>query len=231
MRERYPLAMDPVAKVKERAKERAKERHAHASERVNPLGLNDKQELFCQLYVAQPLPRSAPRAYMEAYGCSENTAKDGGARLLADSRIRTRIHALNSEFTTRHIITRDNVLAGFWDIYQKCINAVPVTDGKGKPVTTTVTVKGPNGKETKELRAMWKFDSKGANAALQSIARYLGLFNADTSGSVNVNLSVEVAAMRDLITAEMSRLHGGDVETTADEVALPDGDAKQMLPQ
>lgn len=181
-----------------------------ASVLVNPNGLNDKQEAFCRIYAAQPLPRNATRAYVEAYQCTERAAGASVVRLLSDARVQARIHALNAEFTARHFITRDNVLAGFWRIYEQCIDAVPVVDAKGRPVTTKVTVNGPDGKEVQEVRGVWKFDSKGANSALQSIARYLGLFNADTSGTTNVNVSVEVAAVRDFITAEMSRLHGSN---------------------
>ena len=191
-----------------KSKESSSSRVTDASVYVNPCGLNDKQEAFCKFYVEQPLPRNATRAYMEAYGCSERAAGASVARLMSDARVQARIHALNSEFTAKHFISRDNVLAGFWRIYQQCISAAPVLDAKGRQVTTKIKRKGPDGEEeVEELCGVWKFDSKGANTALQSIARYLGLFNADTSGAANVSVSVEVANVRDLITAEMSRLH------------------------
>lgn len=197
-------------------KDRDKEKSAVVDVKDRKNELNPNQEAFCQIFAAQQLPRSATRAYMEAYGCGEKAAGANVARLMGDDRVKARIHALNAEFTARHYITRDNVLAGFWRIYEQCICAAPVLDMKGRPVTTRVKVKGPDGEESEELRGVWKFDSKGANAALQSIARYLGLFNADTSGGVNVAVSVEVAAVRDFITAEMSRVHKLGAEQVAD---------------
>ncbi len=185
--------------------------------------LTPRQEDFCRIFAGQPLPRSATRAYMEAYGCSEKSAGANVTRLMGDDRIRARITALNSEFTAKHFISRDNVLAGFWRIYEQCVAAAPVLDAKGRQVTTKVKRKDPDGgEETEELCGVWKFDSKGANAALQSIARYLGLFNADTSGATSVAVSVEVACVRDLITAEMARLHslGADGSSVDDVQSL-----------
>lgn len=199
-----------VVEEKTKAVEEKKARPVKASSSSKgPNGLNANQEAFCEAYVKQPLPRNATLAYMEVYkGCKdERSAYSGASALLSQPKIQARITALNSEFTARHFISRDNVLAGFWRVYQQCINAEPVLDAKGRPVITKITVNGPDGTETQELRGVWKFDSKGANAALQSIARYLGLFNADTSGAPNVSVSVEVANVRDLITQEMSRLH------------------------
>lgn len=200
-----------------KSKESSSSKVTDASAYVNPGGLNDKQEAFCRFYVEQPLPRNATKAYMEAYRCTERAAGASVARLMSDARVQARIHALNSEFTAKHFINRDNVLAGFWRIYQQCISAAPVLDAKGRQVTTKIKRKGPDGEEVEELCGVWKFDSKGANTALQSIARYLGLFNNDTSGATNVAVSVEVANVRDLITAEMARLHSLGADGASDD--------------
>lgn len=199
-------------------KEAPSSKASSASASKKEIALTPKQEDFCRIFAGQPLPRNATRAYMEAYGCSEKSAGANVARLMGDDRIRARITALNSEFTARHFITRDNVLAGFWRIYEQCVAAAPVLDAKGRQVTTKIKRKGPDGEEeVEELCGVWKFDSKGANTALQSIARYLGLFNADTSGATNVAVSVEVANVRDLITAEMSRLHSMGADGASDD--------------
>lgn len=181
---------------------------------VNDYGLTEKQERFCHAYVRMALPRNASKAYLEAFpGTTKGRAASSASRLLNDNpRIRARIHSLNAEFTEKYFISRENVLAGFWTIYQQCLEGTPVMNTNGQPVTTKVAVRTADGREVQEIRAVYRFDSKGANAALTSIARYLGLFNADTTGNVNVSVSVEMAAARDFITAEMAKLHKMDAK-------------------
>ena len=171
--------------------------------------LNRNQELFVERYV-QNTPRNAQKAYMEVYKCDEETAGVNAARLLADARVRARVTAMESAFVAKNFITRDNVLSAFWGIYERCIDAIPVTDMHGRPVVSPV-----NGVQATH----WRFDSKGAVAALQSMGRYLGLFNADTTGGANVQVSVEVAAARDFITGEMMRLQQQPVTIDADDAS------------
>ena len=171
--------------------------------------LNRNQELFVERYV-QNTPRNAQKAYMDVYKVDAETAGVNAARLLADARVRARVTAMESAFIARHLITRDNVLSAFWGIYERCIDAIPVTDMHGRPVVSPV-----NGVQATH----WRFDSKGAIAALQSMGRYLGLFNADTTSGANVQVSVEVAAARDYITGEMMRLQSQPVTIDADDAS------------
>ena len=171
--------------------------------------LNRNQELFVERYV-QNTPRNAQKAYMDVYKVDAETAGVNAARLLADARVRARVTAMESAFVARHFITRDNVLSAFWGIYERCIDAIPVTDMHGRPVVSPV-----NGVQATH----WRFDSKGAIAALQSMGRYLGLFNADTTSGANVQVSVEVAAARDFITGEMMRLQQQPVTIDAEDAS------------
>ena len=172
--------------------------------------LNRNQELFVERYM-QTEPRNATRAYMEVYKVSEDVAKANAPRLLANDRIRSRVTAMESAFIARHFITRDNVLSAFWGVYERCIDAIPVTDFHGNQVV------GIN--KNAVPANMWRFDSKGAVAALQSMGRYLGLFNADTTSGANVQVSVEVAAARDFITGEMMRFQQQPVTIDADDAS------------
>ena len=172
--------------------------------------LNRNQELFVERYV-QNTPRDATKAYMSVYGEKDsNVAYAAASRLLSDVRVRARVTAMESAFTAKNFITRDNVLSAFWGIYERCIDAIPVTDMHGRPVVSPV-----NGVQATH----WRFDSKGAVAALQSMGRYLGLFNADTTGGANVQVSVEVAAARDFITGEMMRLQQQPVTIDAEDAS------------
>ena len=171
--------------------------------------LNRNQELFVERYM-QTEPRNATKAYQEVFKVSENVAAVQASVLLSQPKVRARVTAMESAFIARHFITRDNVLSAFWGIYERCIDAIPVTDMHGRPVVSPV-----DGVDATH----WKFDSKGAVAALQSMGRYLGLFNADTTGGANVQVSVEVAAARDFITGEMMRLQQQPVTIDADDAS------------
>ena len=179
-------------------------------------GLTPNQELFCRKYV-ELTPRNAKRAYMEVFNSdNEASAESASSLLLRDDRVVSRIKALESEFIAQHYISRDNVLAGLWDVYNRCIDAVPVTNFKGEVVQYEVTDADGN---VTELACHWKFDSKGAVMALQNIGKYLGLFNADTSSGSHVNITVnaEIASVRELIAERMSQLQASNtIDVSAD---------------
>lgn len=202
--------------------------------------LTGKQEEFVQEYIrlkdadekATPEGTIATNAYLTVHPeiADRNTARVLAERLLQKVSVRSRVLAYQSEFTAKHFISRDNVLAGFWKVYQRCIDAEPVVDFTGKPVVVKIPVKRaqkfqgvvlPDADENGDitLAAVWRFDSKGAIAALQSMGRYLGLFNADTTGGANVQVSVEVAAARDFITGEMMRLQQQPVTIDAEDAS------------
>ena len=130
-----------------KSKESSPSRVTDASVYVNPCGLNDKQEAFCKFYVEQPLPRNATRAYMEAYGCSERAAGASVARLMSDARVQARIHALNSEFTAKHFISRDNVLAGFGGFISSVSAPLPFWTQKGARLQRKLSARGRTAKK------------------------------------------------------------------------------------
>ena len=154
---------------------------------------------------------------MEVFnGDNEASAESASSLLLRDDKVASRIKALESEFIAQHYISRDNVLAGLWDVYRRCVDAVPVTNFKGEVVQYEVTDDDGN---VTELACHWKFDSKGAVMALQNIGKYLGLFNADTSSGSHVNITVnaEIASVRELIAERMSQLQASNtIDVSAD---------------
>ena len=181
-----------------------------------PEGLTPNQELFCRKYV-ELMPRNGTKAYAEVYGCDDESARSGAPVLLALPSVASRIKALESEFIAQHYISRDNVLAGLWDVYNRCVDAVPVTNFKGEVVQYEVTDADGN---VTELACHWKFDSKGAVMALQNIGKYLGLFNADTSSGSHVNITVnaEIASVRELIAERMSQLQASNTIDVSPEI-------------
>ena len=181
------------------------------SERTyNEYGLNANQELFCREYVKHS-PRNGSEAYLKVYGCSKESSSVRASEMLSNRKILSRITALEGEFIAQNYISRDNVLSGLWEVYQKCTNAVAVTDFTGKPIVQYVT--DDDGNEV-IATTQWKFDSKGAVSSLQAIGKYLGLFNADTSGGSHLNVTInnEMGAVRDLIADRMQAI---DTEFTS----------------
>ena len=70
--------------------------------------LNDKQRLFCVLYVKC---MNATKAYLKAYKCTYETAMVNGSKLLGTTKIREQIDSLigakcNKEFLSRSIIQK-----------------------------------------------------------------------------------------------------------------------------
>ena len=51
---------------------------------------------------------------------------------------------------------------------------------------------------------LWKFDSSGANRALELLGKHIGLFSPDTQCNQNT-FSLEIAAIREVLMEESER--------------------------
>lgn len=122
--------------------------------------LTYKEERFCQEYtVDYNQTAAATRA-----GYAEKSAAKTGCKLMKRPEIRAYIHQLQEEQKERLMLTSDRVLIELMDVYQKCVQAVPVETW------------------SYELHEMvktgeYQFDSKGAIKALEMIGRHLGMFD------------------------------------------------------
>ncbi|HOX27461.1 MAG TPA: terminase small subunit [Candidatus Krumholzibacteria bacterium] len=116
--------------------------------------LTPKQEQFCLEYVVD---LNATQAAIRA-GYSANGADVTGSRLLGNARIATRIAALRSERSAATKITAESVLTRLDQVADRCMQGVEVTDRDGNPI------------------GEWKFDSSGANKALELLGKHLALF-------------------------------------------------------
>ena len=91
------------------------------------------------------------------------------------------------------------VLQNLKDVAERCMSAQPVVNMAGKPVLDE------NG------NPVYRFDSAGANKALELIGKHLGVFNADQSGSASSSKVVlEIQMIREALMQEneASRLSG-----------------------
>ena len=124
--------------------------------------LTEKQKQFCNEFI---IDFNGTQAAIRA-GYSPKTANEQAAQLLAKLSIQEYLKKLIENRNERTKITQDEVVANIVEVMQRCMQAKPVTF-LGKQVKDE---KGNN---------LWKFDSQGANKALDMLMKHTGGYNAD----------------------------------------------------
>ena len=132
--------------------------------------LTDKQTAFVREYLVD---LNATQAAIRA-GYSERTASRIGPQLLGKTCVREAIEKAQAKRARRVEVTQDYVLANLVEVVERTMQRAPVLDRKGEQVTD------------EEGRAVWTFDAKGANRALELLGKHLGIFadrvRAEVSG-------------------------------------------------
>lgn len=132
--------------------------------------LTDKQKEFVRQYLVD---LNATQAAVRA-GYSVKTAYRQGADLLQKTSIREAIEKAQAKRARRVEVTQDYVLSNLVEVVERTMQRAPVLDRKGEQVTD------------EEGRAVWTFDAKGANRALELLGKHLGIFadrvKAEVSG-------------------------------------------------
>lgn len=137
------------------------------------MALNAKHILFVNDYMVS---HNQTESYQKVYGCTEEAARKNGSRLMTNADIRAEIARRQEEVNKK--IEKDTgisvqwVVDSFKTIAERCMQAEPhAYDSEGN-VTE------------------WRFDSTGANKAVESIGKYLGMFKekVEHSGNVGVNI-------------------------------------------
>lgn len=120
--------------------------------------LNDKQRRFVNEYLVDlNVKHAAIRA-----GYSEKTAQEQGSRLLAHVKVKAAVEKAMDEREERTEITQDYVLKSIQRVANRCMQAVPVMERvDGEWVRT----------------GEFRFDSSGANKALELLGKHLRLWN------------------------------------------------------
>ena len=122
--------------------------------------LTDKQKEFVRQYLVD---LNATQAAVRA-GYSVKTAYRQGADLLQKTSIREAIEKAQAKRARRVEVTQDYVLSNLVEVVERTMQRAPVTNRKGEQVTD------------EEGRAVWTFDAKGANRALELLGKHLGIF-------------------------------------------------------
>ena len=132
--------------------------------------LTDKQKEFVRQYLVD---LNATQAAIRA-GYSERTASRIGPQLLGKTCVREAIEKAQAKRAQRVEVTQDYVLSNLVEIVERTMQRAPVLDRKGEQVTDD------------EGRAVWTFDAKNANRALELLGKHLGIFmdkvRAEVSG-------------------------------------------------
>lgn len=131
--------------------------------------LTDKQTAFVREYLVD---LNATQAAIRA-GYSARTASRIGPQLLGKTCVREAIEKAQAKRARRVEVTQDYVLSNLVEVVERTMQRAPVTDRKGEQVTD------------EEGRAVWTFDAKGANRALELLGKHLGIFTDKLKAEVS----------------------------------------------
>ena len=134
--------------------------------------LNEKQKQFCEEYI---IDLNGTQAAIRA-GYSKKTANEQAAQLLAKLSIQEYICELKNKRSERVKYSQDELMRDILEVKNRCLQANPVLDKEGN--------------ET----GIWKFDSNGANKALDMLAKHVGFYETDNKQKA-FNISVNREAV------------------------------------
>lgn len=137
------------------------------------MALNAKHILFVNDYMKS---HNATESYKKVYGCTDDAARKNGSRLMTNEDIRSEIERRQAQVNAK--VEKDTgisvqwVIDSFKTIAERCMQA----EAHAFDLEGNVTE--------------WRFDSSGANKAVESIGKYLGMFKdkIEHSGNVGVNI-------------------------------------------
>ena len=134
--------------------------------------LEEKQKMFCKEYLVD---FNGTQAAIRA-GYSKKTANEQASRLLTKVNVQTYLKQLIEKRNKRTNITQDDVIADIIKVKDRCMQNEAVLDKEGN--------------ET----GIYKFDSNGANKALDMLMKHTGGYETDNKQKA-FNISVNREAV------------------------------------
>ena len=132
--------------------------------------LNEKQKQFCEEYI---IDLNGTQAAIRA-GYSKKTARAIANELLTKLDIQEYICELKNKRSERVKYSQDELMRDILEVKNRCMQANPVLDKEGN--------------ET----GIWKFDSNGANKALDMLAKHVGFYETDNKQKAfNISINRE----------------------------------------
>ena len=145
--------------------------------------LEEKQKMFCKEYLVD---FNGTQAAIRA-GYSKKTANEQASRLLTKVNVQTYLKQLIEKRNERTKITQDEVIADIIEVKNRCMQKVAVLT-YDKEEKDYVQVTDENGE------GVWKFDSQGANKALDMLMKHTGGYETDNKQKA-FNISVNRKAV------------------------------------
>ena len=147
---------------------------------VAVMAWTQKKENFCLAYIRLG---DASAAYREAYNLRKMKPQNVWSRasdLLNSPEVTARLNELRAPALEKANVTVEYIVSNLVEVVERCMQRAPVVDGKGRQV------------QDEDGRDVWVFDSRGANGALATLAKYKGMLtdkqHVELSGSVGVNV-------------------------------------------
>lgn len=143
---------------------------------------NLRERFIVEYLIDQNATQAAIRA-----GYSPKTARSQGQRLLTHADISGRIREKLQKQLKRIELTADYVIDSLKEVAERCKQAEAVLDKKGEPI------------------GEYRFDSTGANKALELLGKHLKLFTEKHEVTIIDDREIAEAALQPLLDAGHSR--------------------------
>lgn len=137
--------------------------------------LTPKQQRFVEEYL---IDMNATQAAIRA-GYSDKTAYRQGADMLQKPSVRAAISEACVKRAERVNVTADYVLSNLVEIVERSMQRAPVLNMKGKQVYD------------EDGNALWRFDAKSANKALELLGKHLGLYIEKTENEISGGVEIK----------------------------------------
>jgi phage terminase small subunit len=148
---------------------------ARAGGKFNMNKLTPRQERFCQEYIKD---LNGKQAAIRA-GYTAKSAEVTASKMLSIAKVSARVVELTAPAAKAAGLTKEYVLEGLKEVAERCRQGVPVM------------IKDENGKMIQS--GEWKFDSAGANRALELLGKHLAIFTDKVEHSGGLTLEQLVA--------------------------------------
>lgn len=151
--------------------------------------MNKKQELFCLQYLKD---FNATRAYKEVYWVKQKTAEVQWCKMLSNPKVSEYLKSKAEEKLKKADVTAERVIQSLVEVANRCMQKAPVMTKWKDPKQVRERIEDENGDEVEAN--VWRFDSAGANSALEKLGKYLKLFTdkVEVSGEVIQSITIKL---------------------------------------
>ena len=165
-------------------------------------GLTPKEARFAEEYEKS---LNIGRAYQTMVASTGNvmkyqTAASEGSRMLKNPKVLLYLQELREKKRKNDLIDRNFVLENLVQVVERCMNASPVT--KYNPKT-----RQHEQAHDHEGNSIWRFDSLGANKALETLAKMTGELSDININVESVQFKVFTANLIGIINEEIGENH------------------------